>query len=126
MSTREIQRGDWPAFFDGFSRQHLGWLSTIEVLDSQGAQVQVREQPLAGITAEPKSARGSTPVSILIGTAPDTHIAHTIPDAAHVRVEEMESGAIEMLEIEAVGGATTRLRFRSTVAPELVDGVFSV
>ena len=33
MDTRTIPEGEWTAFFDDFSRSHLGWLATIEVLD---------------------------------------------------------------------------------------------
>ncbi|HYC48644.1 MAG TPA: DUF5335 family protein [Burkholderiales bacterium] len=121
MSTREISRADWPAFMDCFSRQHLGWLSTIEVLDSTlGAQTQVREQPFAGITAETHGGHSS--IAILMGKGPDLHVGHLIRDAAHVRLKESD-GAHEALQIEAGDGVTTLLTFRSVMPTELVDGV---
>ena len=125
MLIRDIERNDWPVFFDCFSRQHEGWLGTVEIFDPQaGPQIQVRDQPLAGITAEAQPG-GAMLISILFGRAPDTHVAHLIPDATHVRVNETASGALEALRIESVGGVTTRLKFRSVVAPELVDGVMA-
>ena len=32
MPTREIPRDEWNAFFEMFSKQHEGWLVTVEVL----------------------------------------------------------------------------------------------
>jgi len=31
MPTREIPREEWSKFFDVFSRQHEGWLATLEI-----------------------------------------------------------------------------------------------
>lgn len=124
MPTREIPHAEWRAFMDSFSRQHRGWLSTIEVLDPElGAQVQVREQPLAGITADSLPDGEHALVSVLIGKASDAHVAHMIPDAAHVRLKESDAGAHEALQIETGSGRMTLLSFRSAVAPESLDGV---
>src|SRR5688500_10362723 len=123
MPTREIPRSEWPAFFDSFSRQHDGWLSTIEVLGTDfGAQIEAHEQPLAGVTADLRGGDQDV-VSILIGTAPDKHIAHMIHAPTHVRVKETEGGAHEALQIESEGGATTLLSFRFAVSSETLDGV---
>lgn len=32
METREIPHDEWRSFFDVFSRQHEGWLATLEIL----------------------------------------------------------------------------------------------
>ena len=53
---REIPRGEWVKYLDGFSRRHEGWLVTVEVLGAEiGAQVEAQELPLEGITAELKA-----------------------------------------------------------------------
>lgn len=31
MPTQEIPRQEWNNFFDSFSRQHEGWLATLEI-----------------------------------------------------------------------------------------------
>ncbi|OLE50804.1 MAG: hypothetical protein AUG51_26320 [Acidobacteria bacterium 13_1_20CM_3_53_8] len=50
---REIPREEWAEFLDIFSRQHEGWLVTVEVLSEEiGAQVEAEGKPLEGITAE--------------------------------------------------------------------------
>lgn len=123
MPTREISRDDWPAFFDSFSRQHEGWLSTIEVLGTDlGAQIEAHEQPLAGVTADLRGGDQDI-VSILIGATPDKHVAHMIHAPTHVRLKETDSGAHEALHVESRGGATTLLRFRSAMLPTELDGV---
>ena len=124
MSTQEIPREEWTAFLDSFSRQHAGWLSTVEVLGSAiGAQIAVREQPLSGISAELKGVQKDS-ISILVGDRPDRHVTHIIHAPSHVRLKETEDGAHEALQIESESGVTTLLRFRSPVRSELLDGCF--
>jgi hypothetical protein len=121
MATREIPRDEWLAFFDSFSRQHEGWLSTIEILGAQiGAQIAASEQPLAGITADLK---GSDVISILVSVPSGGHVAHMIRAPTHVHLKESAEGAHEALHIESSSGATTLLRFRASVAPGLLDGL---
>ena len=39
MRTREVTRNEWTSFFDVFSKQHEGWIASLEVLGDQvGAQ----------------------------------------------------------------------------------------
>lgn len=122
MQTREIPRDEWAAFFDSFSRQHEGWLATVEVLGKEiGAQVEARELALRGITAELKGDEDT--ISIILGETPEDHITHIITGPSHVRLEQTESGAHEALQIESASGVTTLLRFRSAVLPEMVDGI---
>lgn len=121
MSTREIPRNEWVAFFDSFSRQHERWLITLEVLGAEvGAQVEACEQPLVGITAEFKDQDA---ITIFIGGRSADHLAHTIRRPSHVRLKETDAGAHEALHIESKEGPTTLLRFRSPVLSETVDGI---
>ena len=123
MPTREIPRSEWVSFLDSFSRQHEGWLITVEVLGKDvGAQIEAREQPLAGVTADLRGGDQDV-VSILFGAAADKHVAHLIHAPSHVRLKETEGGAHEALHIESKGGTTTLLRFRAAVSPETLDGV---
>ena len=121
MQTREIPKHDWQTFCDAFSRQHEGWLVTVEVLGAAGAQTETVDLPLAGIAADLKD--GESAISVLIGETSGQHVNHTINDATHLWIEETESGAHEALKIEDRNGDVTLIRFRSTVLPEMVDGV---
>lgn len=123
MPTREIPPSEWSAFFDSFSRQHQGWLVTIEVLASDsGAQVATHELPLQGITAEMKDA-GKGAISIMAGRGPEAHVTHTIAAPTQVRLKQSEEGADEALEIESASAIITLVRFRSAMPTEMVDGI---
>jgi len=53
MKTKEIPRNEWQEFFDIFSRQHEGWLVTLEIFGSEiGAQVEERGLAFEGIVDE--------------------------------------------------------------------------
>jgi hypothetical protein len=122
---REIPREEWAEFLDSFSRQHEGWLVTVEVLGSEiGAQVEAEEKPLEGITAELKDG-GEGSISITIGLTPAEHVTHNIKAPTHLRIEQAKNGADLALQIESEGGATTLVRLRSAMLPEMVDGIVS-
>jgi hypothetical protein len=122
MSTEEIQRKQWPSFFNGFSRRHQGWLVTVEVLGPDiGDQVEVRELPLEGITAELNDS-GEDAIEIFVGARPDSHVSHKITAPEHVFLKQTVKGTDEALEI-ASRDVAALIRFRSPVPPETVDGV---
>jgi hypothetical protein len=123
MPTQEITRDEWATFFDGFSLQHQEWLVTVEALGAEiGAQVEARELPLQGVTADLKGD-GKDSISIMVGKSPEEHVTHTINAPTHVRLKKNEEGADEALEIESASGITTLVRFRSAVPPEMVDSI---
>jgi hypothetical protein len=125
MPTREIPRDEWAEFCDSFSRQHEGWIGTIEVFGPDiGAQVEAREISFAGITAELKTGGGDV-ITITTGEQPAGHVTHAVAAPKKVMLEETEGGAHEALKVEANDGTATLLRFRSAVLPEMVDGVVS-
>ena len=125
MPTREIPREEWNAFFEMFSKQHEGWLATVEVLGRDiGAQEEAHELPLVGLTADLKGGAADA-VSIIVGKAAEDHITHNVTQPVHVRLEQTESGADEALEIDAADDTKTLVRFRFAMLPELVDGIVS-
>lgn len=123
MQTIEITKTEWPAFFDGFSRKHQGWLATIEILGPDiGAQVEARELAFEGITGESNEARGNT-IMIMAGGKPDDHVTHTISRPTEVSLEQTDEGADAALAIKSADGVTALLTFRSPVLPETVDAM---
>lgn len=122
MPTQEIPRDEWNTFFDVFSRQHEGWLATLEVFGPDiGAQEEAHELPLEGISIA-SGNNGTHAIAIDLGKTPD-HITHTITEPEHVWLEQTSGGANAALEIESKDETKTLLRFRSTLLPEMVDGV---
>jgi hypothetical protein len=122
---REIPRGEWAEFLDSFSRQHEGWLVTVEVLSTSiGAQVEAQELPLEGITAELKGGDEGM-ITIILGSGSRERVTHNITGPIHVRIEQTEEGADMALQIESSDGVTTLVRLRSAILPEMVDGIVS-
>jgi hypothetical protein len=123
MRTQEIPRDEWRGFFDSFSRQHEGWLATLEVLGTDvGAQEEGRELPLAGVSLS-SGGDETEAISIDLGTTPDKHVSRAISAPTAVWLEQTDEGANAALAIEVADGTKTLLRFRSPMPAEFVDGV---
>ena len=123
MPTQEIPRDEWNNFFDVFSRQHEGWLATLEVFGPDiGAQEEAHELPLEGISIA-SGNNGTEAIAIHLGKTPEDHVTHTIAEPEHVWLEQTSGGANAALEIESENETKTLLRFRSALLPEMVDGV---
>jgi hypothetical protein len=123
MPTQEISRDEWTTFLDTFSRQHEGWLSTLEVLSPDiGAQEEAYDLPLEGISA---TSRDDAPGTIVIslGKTPQDHVTHTITEPTRIWLEQTSQGANAALEIESADEVKTLLRFRSALPADMVDGV---
>ena len=122
MNTKEIPKTEWPKFFDNFSRQHEGWLVTLEILGAElGAQVQGRELAFEGIVDEWDEIQGNQ-IVIMVGEKPEAHITHSITRTTQVNVEENE-GVRVVLAIKSADGVMALMRFRSPMLPEIVDGL---
>lgn len=123
MKTKEIPRNEWPKFFGRFSRQHEGWLATLEILGSEiGAQVEERGMAFEGIADEGDEVQGHE-ILIMFGAKPDDHVTHSISHPTAVSLEQTDEGADAALAIKSEDGVTALLRFRSAVLPEMVDAV---
>ena len=123
MSTQETTRNEWNEFSHGFSSSHQGWLATIEVFGSDlGAQIEARELPFEGITADTKTP-GQDTIALMVGRKPDEHLTHTITAPTHVRLVQTAEGENEALQIESTSDETTLVRFRSPALPDLVAGI---
>jgi uncharacterized protein DUF5335 len=125
VPTQAIPREQWKNFFDSFSRQHEGWLATLEIFDTDlGAQEEARELPLTGISLS--SAKNEDGIALSLGKDPGDHITHIINEPEQVWVETTSEGVNVALEIESKDQTKTLLRFHSPVPPELVDGMGSI
>jgi hypothetical protein len=123
MKTKEIPRSEWQGFFESFSRQHEGWLVTLEILGSEiGAQVEEHGLAFEGIVDEGDAVQGHE-IRMMFGAKPDDHVTHSIDNPATVSLEQTDEGADAALAIKSADGVTALLRFRSAVLPEMVDAV---
>lgn len=123
MQTKQIPRSEWPAFLDGFSRQHEGLLVKLEIFGPEiGAQVEETGLVLQGLTDEWDEVEGTT-ITIMAGNQPDDHITHSIGQPTEVSLEQTDEGADRALAIKSADGTTALLSFRARSLPETVDAV---
>ncbi len=123
MATREIPRSEWRSFFEVFSRQHEGWLATLEVFGQEvDAQQKPGESPFERISLTSVVGE-SEAIAINLGKSPEDHVKHTVIEPTHVWLAQTPEGANAGLEIESADETTTVIRFRSAVLPEFVDGI---
>ena len=114
MPIEVIPEAHWREFLDSFNRMHRGWLVCVD--SPNGPGVLMREVPLASILLDEGN--------IVIDTARDReHTDHVVPDLVSICVERTPEGADQQLEIIARDGRVVRVRFRTAIRPELVDGV---
>src|SRR5436190_20789415 len=100
MRTREIPRSEWPGFFDVVTRHNQGSSVTVQVFGAEiGNQVEERELPLEGLTAEVTDAGDR--IAIMAGVRPDDHITHNIAAPNLVSIEQTDEGADVALAILA-------------------------
>jgi hypothetical protein len=110
LTTTEIARYDWVTFFDALTHLHIDEPVRIEVLRSDiGAQLEVDDLPLDGITAELKGSDAS--ITISAGSDPERHISHVITDPVSVRVARDGGGDDESLEIVDADRTVTLVYF---------------
>jgi Family of unknown function (DUF5335) len=108
--TREIPREQWKGFFDNFSKQHEGWIVTLEVLGSDiGDQEEATRLPLVGMSADLKSRESR--IEVIVGGRPDAHLTHVINTPNRVWLKQPEEEAHEAVEVESEDGSTTLVRF---------------
>jgi len=120
MKSREIRPPEWNSFLDVFSQRHEGWLVTVEEIPAGGGpRIEARELPLQGVFANPHERS----ISIAVGRTADDHLTHTVSNPERIVVEQSDSGADQGLTIERQSGRATRLRFKTAVRPEQVDGM---
>jgi hypothetical protein len=116
MQTRDIPREQWIRFFDDFSKNHEGWIVTMEVLGADiGAQEEANNLPLVGISADVKARENR--VEIIIGGRPDVDVTRFIERPKHVWVKEPRVPGDEAMEIESEDGIKTILNFHR-IRPE--------
>jgi uncharacterized protein DUF5335 len=99
METRESPRNEWRSFFEIFSRQHDGWLATLEIFAQEGdAQQAPREVPLKGITLTSVVGE-SEAIALKLGKTPEDHVKHTVIEPTHVWLTQTPEGANAALKL---------------------------
>lgn len=119
--SSDIPHGEWRSFLDNFSRQHEGWLVTVEIAGAEISGLEAENLKLDGITSE--HSEGHDRISIALGKSADDHLTHFIVDPVRLMFLEAASGGHVGLAIEAADGSRTMVRFRGPAKPETLDHV---
>jgi hypothetical protein len=121
MSRRAIDRREWQAFVDAFSRRHDGWLVSVATEAEAGSRSYLaRDVPLRGVVAELNDQ--ATTMKVITGaTVP--YATHVVKQPVSLVVEETADGAEAELAIVDDRGERAIIAFRSPMRPELVDGI---
>jgi hypothetical protein len=116
MPAKEIPRKEWSKFFEEFTRNHHGWLTTVEGdgVDS-GALRDAADLPLEGIMVNLKQRQEALSVVVGKKDVPHGHLLHSIEAVTEIRLEESSPDANKALHIRSADGRTTTVRFRRAV-----------
>lgn len=121
QQTIQLERKDWSRALDEFSAIHEGWLVSLDILSAEiGAQPEITNLPLVGVTFEP--ANGGT-MTVTAAASASAQITHPIPSPVRAWIERNDVGADIAFDVESADGTKTILRFKTPALPETVDGV---
>ena len=107
QQTREIPQGQWGTYLDALSRDHRGDLVSVRFIDPDlGYQIEMRQLPLVGVSADLK-AGGGPRISVTVGRTEFDHTTHSVFDPKAVRVQQDDLDEPLALELESGSGGTT-------------------
>ena len=121
MSIRSIPRDEWPPFCRSFAERHRGWLVTLDVSGQAGIlRTEAAGARLVDVTAEIGDERRHDVIRIAVEDR-DTAKTRAVSFPLDLQIEEAADGVDVALLVEAADESAI-LRFRSAIAPEMVDG----
>ena len=107
LQTREISPDQWVEFLDGLSRDLRGQPVSVRFSDPElGYQIEMRQIPLVGVSADLK-AGGGPRIEVMVGRTDYDHTTHSVFQPKAVRIEEDKQGNPSVLEFESTGGRKT-------------------
>jgi len=122
MPLQEVPRTQWELFLVGFSRQHDGWLASLDITIAPGEARRVAaDLPLSGVTSEQNARQGHS-ITISLRDR-ERRVNHTIQAPTKILIDETPGFVRKGIQIQSADGTIAELNFRSPVAPELVDGI---
>jgi hypothetical protein len=120
MRIIEIPRETWTAQLNAFTIAHEGWLVSLEVFGGDfGAQPEITNLPLLGVSADRVNHDGTIAVSVARSAV--EHLTHVVRHVARIYVEQADDGATAALLIESVDGTRTVLQLRAPTSRSRAD-----
>lgn len=120
VQSVEVPVERWKEILEEFGVMHQGWLVSVDVLSSElGAQPEINDLPLLGVTAEP--GRDGSIIAVSVGRSAAERFMHTMVAPSRVWLERPFDGSGRALQVESADGTKTILRFRTPERPDSVD-----
>ncbi len=119
----QVPRDEWTQVLKAFSAVHEGWPVSLDILSASiGAQPEITELPLLGVSVEPGD--GGT-ITIAAARSAVDHITHIVQAPTRVWIQHTDAGTSAALEVESADGTRTILRFKAASPPEDVHQMAS-
>jgi hypothetical protein len=116
METRRVPAAMWRTTFDDLSRSFAGAVASLEIVGGGlGAEEDVREQPLLGISSDRSG------ITVQFEKKGGIRFEHRVAEPTMVRIVTSNEGAVVAVEIEDRSGIENLVRFRSPARPEALD-----
>jgi hypothetical protein len=112
MRILEIPRETWTEQLNAFTIAHEGWLVSLDVFGGEiGAQPEITNLPLLGVSADRVDHDGTIAVSV--ARSATEHFTHIVRGVARIYFEQADDGATAALLVESVDGTRTVLQLRA-------------
>jgi hypothetical protein len=113
--TQEIERSEWAAFAEEFTRQHAGESAALEMVGTDvGDQYAAENLPFVGMTLERKGSDAGA-LTLMLGTEGDDHLERLIAGLKSLKVHVTPAGET-VLEIKADDEPTLLLHLQTLPA----------
>ena len=110
--TQNIERGEWAAFAEDFSKRHQGATASLEMVGADdGDQYAAENLPFVGMTLESKGSDAGSLI-LMLGTEGADHIERLIAAPQSLRVHVSPNGETVM-EIKAEDEPTLLLHLQA-------------
>jgi hypothetical protein len=127
LTTRKVSDNDWALFCDTFSREHHGWLVSVEVAgpktggarEPQPPKVLAQNLPLQEVREAQHN--GDTEIMITVGEGADetSFLVEHVAALFETSEAEKDTG----MRIVSSNNTSTVLQFRAPAAPQELDGI---
>jgi hypothetical protein len=115
MRIVEIRREDWIDQLNAFTIAHEGWLVSLDVFAGEiGAQHEITNLPLLGVSADRVNHDGTIAVSVARSAV--DHFTHIVRRVERIHVEQADDGSTAALLIESLDGTRTVLQLRAPMS----------
>jgi hypothetical protein len=115
MPIHELPRTDWSQALNQFTIAHQGWLASLAIIGPAiGAQPEIENLPLLGISADRVNHDGT--IAISVARLATEHFTHIVRGVSRIFIEQTRDGTTAALMIECTDATKTILQLQATAS----------